>query len=74
MPIKNVCVYGQSIYTLVSKDNAGLVKWANVWNLQQPQLLNEIKAVATSHESFLINKESTPNYLNFMPSTFLAYL
>ena len=60
MPIKNVCVYGQSIYTLVSKDKAGLVKWANVWNLKQPQLLNEIKAVATSHERFLINKESTP--------------
>ena len=49
-PIKNVHVYGQSIYTLVSKDKAGLVKGANLWNLQQPQLLNEIKAVATSHE------------------------
>ena len=60
MPIKRVYVYGQSTYNLVSKDKAGLVKWANVWNLQQPQLLNEIKAVATSHESFLFNKESTP--------------
>ena len=57
-PIKNVHVYGQSIYTLVSKDKAGLVKGANLWNLQQPQLLNEIEAVATSHESFLINKET----------------
>ena len=65
MPIKNVCVYGQSIYTLVSKDKAGLVKWANVWNLKQPQLLNEIKAVATSHERFLINKESTPQLFEF---------
>ena len=51
-------VYGQSIYTLVSKDKAGLVKRANLWNLQQPQLLNEIKEVATSHESFLINKKT----------------
>ena len=65
MPIKNACVYGQSIYTLVSKDKAGLVKWANVWNLQQPQLQNEIKAVATSDESFLINKESIPQLFLF---------
>ena len=65
MPIKNEYVYGQSIYTPVSKDKAGLVKWANVWNLQQPQLLNEIKAVATSHESFLINKESNPHLFEF---------
>ncbi|XP_044176005.1 uncharacterized protein LOC122959024 [Acropora millepora] len=65
MPITNEYVYGQSIYTPVSKDKAGLVKWANVWNLQQPQLLNEIKAVATSHESFLINKESNPHLFEF---------
>ena len=58
IPIKNVYVYGQSIYTLVSKDKAGLVKGANFWNLLQPQLLNEIKAVTTTHESFLINKEN----------------
>lgn len=49
----------------MSKDKAGLVKWANVWNLKQPQLLNEIKAVATSHERFLINKESTPQLFEF---------
>ena len=61
MPIKNEHVYGQSIFTLVSKDKAGLVEWANVWNLQQPQLINEIKAVATSHESFVINKETSPH-------------
>ena len=65
MPIKNVHVYGQSIYTLVSKDKAGLVKWFNVWNLPQPQLLNEIKAVATSLESFLNNKETSPHLLEF---------
>ena len=36
-----------------------------IFFLQNPQLLNEIKAVATSHESFLISKESTPQLFEF---------
>ena len=62
MSIKDVYVYGQSTLILVCKDKVSLDKWANILNLQQHQPLNKIKVVATSNESCLINKKTTPNY------------
>ena len=43
----------------------GPVKWANIWELQKPQLLTEIKAISTSPESCLINKDTTPHLFEF---------
>ena len=44
------------------KDKVSLDKWVNVWNLQQHRPLNKITVVATSRESCLINRKTTPNY------------
>ena len=63
--VNNAYVHGQSIQTLVSKDRIGLVKWATTWKLQEPQLLNEIKAMASSPQSCLISKEATPHLFEF---------
>ena len=61
----NAHVHGQNLHTLVSKDRTGLIKWASIWKLQQPQLLNEIKAVAASAQSSLISKEANPHLFEF---------
>ena len=58
-------VHGQNLHTLVCKDRAGLVKWAEIWNLKEPKLLNDIKRVATSSQSSLISKEANPHLLEF---------
>ncbi|RMX54116.1 hypothetical protein pdam_00024809 [Pocillopora damicornis] len=58
-------VHGQNILTLVSKDRVGLIKWATLWKFMEPQLLSEIKEIASSPHSSLISKEATPNLFEF---------
>lgn len=50
---------------LVSKDRVGLIKWATLWKLKEPQLLCEIKEMALSQQSSLISKEATPKLFEF---------
>ena len=62
----NMEIHGQNLYTLVSKDKMGLLKWAAIWNLQEPQLLNEIiTKVISSPQHCLINRESNPHLFQF---------
>ena len=35
-------VQGQMLHTLVCRDSAGLAKWAEIWNLKEPKLLNDM--------------------------------
>ena len=58
-------VHGQNLHTLVCKDRAGLVKWAEIWNLKEPKLIYDIKRVATSLQSSLISKEANPHLFEF---------
>ena len=50
---------------MVCKDSAGLVKWAEIWSLKEPKLLNDTKRVATSPQSSLISKEANPHLFEF---------
>ena len=54
-------VHGQNILPLLSKDRVGLIKWATLWKLKEPQSLSEIKEITLSPQSLLISKEATPN-------------
>ena len=63
--VQNFYVHGQSLHTLVCKDRTGLIKWAEIWNLKEPKLLNDIKRVATSPQSSLISKEANPHLFEF---------
>ena len=63
--VQNLYVHGQNLHTLVCKDRAGLVKWAEIWSLKEPKLLNDIKRVATSPQNSLINKEANPHLFEF---------
>ena len=47
----NVHVHGQNLHTLVSKDRTGLIKWASIWKLQQPQHVME----CSTAEHFVFN-------------------
>ena len=58
-------VHGQNILTLKFKERVGLMKWATLWKLKEPQLLSEIKEIALSPQSSLISKEATPNQFEF---------
>ena len=63
--VQNFNVHGQNLHTLVCKDRTGLVKWAEIWNLKETKLLNDIKRVATSPQSSLISKEANPHLFEF---------
>ena len=63
--VQNFNVHGQNLHKLVCKDRTGLVKWAEIWNLKETKLLNDIKRVATSPQSSLISKEANPNLFEF---------
>lgn len=49
-------VHGQNILTLVSENRVGLIKWATLWKLKEPQLLCEIKEMALSQQSSLLSR------------------
>ena len=66
-------VHGQNILPLLSKDRVGLIKWATLWKLKEPQSLSEIKEIALSPQSLLIGKEATPSCLRSMPSPFSVF-
>ena len=72
--VQNFNVHGQNLHTLVCEDRTGLVKWAEIWNLKETKLLNDIKRVATSPQSSLISKEANPTFLSSMPNTFSVFL
>ena len=63
--VQDFYVHGQNLHTLVCKDRTGLLKWAEIWNLKEPKLLNDIKRVATSPQSSLISKEANPHLFEF---------
>ena len=65
--VQNFYVHGQNLHTLVCKDRAGLVRWAENWNLKKTKLLNDIKRVATSPQSSLLSEEANPTFFSSMP-------
>lgn len=63
--VQNCHVHGQNLRTLACKDRAGLVKWAEIWYIKEPKLLNDIKRAATSPQSSLISKEANSHLFEF---------
>ena len=64
--VQNLYVHGQNLHTLVCKDRAGLVKWAEIWSLEEPKLLNDIKRYQKSC--------NITTFLSSMPNTFSVFL
>ena len=59
--VQNFNVHGQNLHTLVCNERTGLVKWAEIWNLKETKLLNDITRDGTSPQSSLISKEANPH-------------
>ena len=58
-------VHGQNLHILVCKNRAGLVKRAEIWNLKEQKLLNDIKRVATPPQISRISKAAKPHLFEF---------